>query len=164
MKLLPILLINVVTVGVALFVYEQVRDDPEAFDLWMRYLRRSILESSEFSQALFDRYFEIYAQFADRLVAQIVGVTRTAGRYDDALIVVLSDHGEAFLEHDEFLHTTLLYEEFVRVPLVVKWPAEVDAKPPTRPRLWGPGPRLRILPRCWRPHVPTEAQSVGHAT
>ena len=36
-----------------------------------------------------------------------------------------SDHGEAFFEHGRFLHTRLLYDEFLRVPFVVKWPARV---------------------------------------
>jgi arylsulfatase A-like enzyme len=47
---------------------------------------------------------------------------RAADRFDDALVVVLSDHGEAFLEHGRFMHTWGLYEEYLRVPLVVKWP------------------------------------------
>ena len=68
------------------------------------------------------RYDENVA-FADHLVGQIVDTIRSAGRYEQSLIVVLSDHGEAFLEHDFFLHGDLLYEEFVRVPLVIKWPA-----------------------------------------
>jgi arylsulfatase A-like enzyme len=37
------------------------------------------------------------------------------------LIVVTSDHGEAFGEHDGFGHHTM-YEEILRVPLLVKWP------------------------------------------
>ena len=34
-----------------------------------------------------------------------------------------SAHGEAFNEHGRFLHTRWLFEEFIHVPLVVKWPA-----------------------------------------
>ncbi len=71
-----------------------------------------------------DRYQE-NALFADALVGRILDRLTSAGRYDDALIVVLSDHGEAFLEHGEFLHSSRLYWEFLQVPLVIKWPASL---------------------------------------
>jgi arylsulfatase A-like enzyme len=41
---------------------------------------------------------------------------------DDALIVVVSDHGEEFLEHGMFGHAHSLFEETVRVPLIVRFP------------------------------------------
>ena len=43
----------------------------------------------------------------------------------DTLVVVLSDHGEAFGEHGEVLHTTL-HEEITRVPLLVRHPRARD--------------------------------------
>ena len=43
----------------------------------------------------------------------------------DTLVVVLSDHGEAFGEHGEVLHTTL-YQEVTRVPLLVSHPRARD--------------------------------------
>ena len=50
---------------------------------------------------------------------------RDAGRYDDAIVIVTSDHGEGFFEHGRFIHTQLLYEEFIRIPLIIKWPQAV---------------------------------------
>lgn len=41
---------------------------------------------------------------------------------DDTLIVVLSDHGEAFEEHGWMLHGATQYEEELRVPLIVRLP------------------------------------------
>jgi arylsulfatase A-like enzyme len=66
--------------------------------------------------------YEENVQFADHLVGRLVDDLRAQGRYDDALIIVTADHGEAFYEHGRFLHTSLLYEEFIHVPLVIKWP------------------------------------------
>lgn len=62
-------------------------------------------------------------QYADDVVGRVVRTLKRAGRYDDATIVLLSDHGEAFYEHGHFLHTWPMYEEAVHVPLVIKWPA-----------------------------------------
>jgi arylsulfatase A-like enzyme len=70
--------------------------------------------------------YEETVQFADHQVGLLVQQLRELGRYDDALIIVLSDHGEAFYEHGHFLHTTHLYEEFVRVPLAIKWPRSFE--------------------------------------
>lgn len=69
-----------------------------------------------------DLYLE-NVEFADHLVGRLIEAIRRAERYEDSLIVLVSDHGEAFFEHGRFLHTTHLYEEFLRVPLIIKWPA-----------------------------------------
>jgi hypothetical protein len=45
------------------------------------------------------------------------------GLYDRALIVFLSDHGDEFLDHGGLGHGFTLFDELVRVPLVVKFPA-----------------------------------------
>jgi len=88
-------------------------------------LRFSVEQSAlrdEIRRAAIARYEE-NVRFADHLVGRLVDELRRAGRYDDALIIVTADHGEAFYEHGIFLHNQLLFEELVRVPLVVKWPA-----------------------------------------
>ena len=42
--------------------------------------------------------------------------------YDDSLIVILSDHGEAFQDHGGWEHGHTLYNELVKIPLLVKFP------------------------------------------
>lgn len=41
----------------------------------------------------------------------------------DVLFVLTSDHGEEFADHADLGHGHTLYEELVRVPLLVRWPA-----------------------------------------
>jgi arylsulfatase A-like enzyme len=43
--------------------------------------------------------------------------------YDNTLIIITSDHGEAFGEHNLMAHSKTLYEELLRVPLVMKYPS-----------------------------------------
>jgi arylsulfatase A-like enzyme len=59
-------------------------------------------------------------RYADTALAQLIEGLRTRGLLDDTLLVVCGDHGEAFGEHrGNFGHTFFLYEENVRVPLVL---------------------------------------------
>ena len=82
-------------------------------------------EIEEIARYALARYHE-NVEFADHLVGRLVEMLEKADRYENTLIVLLSDHGEAFFEHGRFLHTTTLYEEFLRVPLFVKWPAHMS--------------------------------------
>ncbi len=47
---------------------------------------------------------------------------RQDGLLDNTLVVVFSDHGEEFFEHDGLLHQ-MLYRETLHVPLIFFWPA-----------------------------------------
>lgn len=92
--------------------------------------RRRLLElTPEDRVYIRGRYLENVA-FADRLVERIVRTLTAAGRFDRSLILVTSDHGEAFLEHGVFMHSRELHQEMLRVPLVVKWPAQVEGFAP----------------------------------
>jgi arylsulfatase A-like enzyme len=54
----------------------------------------------------------------DRLLRQLHDVRRT----DNTVVVVTADHGEQFLDHGGWEHSSSLYEELIRVPLIVKAP------------------------------------------
>lgn len=41
---------------------------------------------------------------------------------DDAIVVIFSDHGEEFWDHGDFEHGHTLYDELLRVPLIVRAP------------------------------------------
>lgn len=58
----------------------------------------------------------------DLLVGPLIDKLRRLGLYDRCLIVITSDHGEEFFEHGGWGHGHSLYEEALRVPLVVKFP------------------------------------------
>jgi arylsulfatase A-like enzyme len=42
--------------------------------------------------------------------------------FEDSLLIITSDHGEEFDDHGGLGHGTSLYEELVRVPLIVRFP------------------------------------------
>jgi len=62
--------------------------------------------------------------YVDSAVGRLLAALRTRGLYQDALLVVVADHGEAFGEHGELSHGLLLYDDTVHVPLLIKLPGE----------------------------------------
>jgi arylsulfatase A-like enzyme/Flp pilus assembly protein TadD len=59
---------------------------------------------------------------ADAIVGRFFDALKARGLYDDALIVLLSDHGEGLGDHGEDEHGIFLYRESIQVPLMVKLP------------------------------------------
>ena len=66
---------------------------------------------------LLDLYDAGIRQVDDEL-ARLFGFLEDDGLLDDTLLVVLSDHGEEFLEHGSVLHGHTQFQEVVRVPLI----------------------------------------------
>jgi arylsulfatase A-like enzyme/predicted negative regulator of RcsB-dependent stress response len=64
---------------------------------------------------------------ADEIVGELIASLKQQGIYDDALIVFLSDHGEGLGDHGEAEHGIFLYQEAIRVPLIVKLPGNARA-------------------------------------
>jgi arylsulfatase A-like enzyme/thioredoxin-like negative regulator of GroEL len=64
---------------------------------------------------------------SDATVGELIATLKTAGLYDEALILFTSDHGEALWEHGEDQHGILLYREVLQVPLVMKLPRSEQA-------------------------------------
>jgi len=62
------------------------------------------------------------ARWVDDSVGQLLAELKRLGLYDDALILVVSDHGEEFWEHGSYGHGHTLYDELLHVPLLVKLP------------------------------------------
>ena len=57
----------------------------------------------------------------DHAIGEFLEDLKARGLYENALIIITSDHGEAFGEHDAYMHADV-YEHNIRVPLFVKFP------------------------------------------
>jgi tetratricopeptide (TPR) repeat protein len=58
----------------------------------------------------------------DRALAEFSRRLASAGILDDALVIALADHGEAFGEHGETGHGFFIYDTTLRIPLVIASP------------------------------------------
>jgi arylsulfatase A-like enzyme len=59
----------------------------------------------------------------DRTVGRLTRYLKAHQLYDRSTIVLLSDHGQGLGDHGEGTHGLFVYEEGLRVPLIVKQPA-----------------------------------------
>ena len=79
------------------------------------------------SRALYDAEIG----FMDAQFGELIEFLKNERLYDSSMIVVLSDHGEEFNEHGGWTHGRSLYEEVLRIPLIIKFPGG-----------WGAGRRI----------------------
>ena len=77
--------------------------------------------SQDYCRGLMGRY-DGAIQYVDDQVGKLLDTLRTRGLYDDALIIITSDHGEAFGERHQLSHGMSVYENQIRIPLIVKVP------------------------------------------
>lgn len=97
----------------------------EPFFLWVHYFDPHTKYLSHpdwnFGDGRKDRYDEEIAH-TDLHIGRLLEKLREAGLDDRTIIVFVADHGEEFKEHGGLEHQTL-YEEIVRVPLLIKAPS-----------------------------------------
>ncbi len=90
-------------------------------DLGLRKLREEA-PYEPLELALLQRLYRMEVESVDERVGILLELLRFRGFEDDTVIAFTSDHGEEFLEHGRFLHGHTLYEEQLRVPLILAGP------------------------------------------
>jgi uncharacterized sulfatase len=116
---------------------------PKVMDRWVPYLKRD-REAREFlrtfnmqsyrwmapvtepltdwqHQVLVDTY-DAEMAYQDRLLRKMFRYLKRSGQLDNTMIIAVSDHGESHGEHDFMGHAFSIYNELVRVPLVIHYP------------------------------------------
>ncbi len=73
-------------------------------------------------QMLIDLYDTAVYYADEALVGGLTQYLKAKGVYDEAMIVVAGDHGEEFYDHGSWEHGHSLYNELIRIPLVIKYP------------------------------------------
>ena len=87
---------------------------------------------TRYSSALYDGEIA----YVDAAMGKLFAGLRTKGSFENSVIALMADHGEAFGEHGEERHGMFLYDETIHVPLLIKFPknkykeVRVDARVP----------------------------------
>ena len=69
-------------------------------------------------------YFDYLGELVgmDREIGAFFDDLRSRGLYERSMVLVVADHGEEFLDHGTTRHGKTLYEEVLRVPMILKLP------------------------------------------
>lgn len=73
------------------------------------------------------RRYDAEIAYVDAELGRLLDTLSSLGLADETLIVVTADHGEGLMDHGHMMHGVHIYDEQVRVPLVVAWPDTVPA-------------------------------------
>ncbi len=82
-------------------------------------------KAPDFGSSYLDAY-DAALNWSDRVVGALVNHLQERGLLDKTMIVVTSDHGEAFQEHGTEGHARNLYREVIQVPWIVSLPFALE--------------------------------------
>jgi arylsulfatase A-like enzyme len=86
------------------------------------YLKRGFRLRPSSRRMLLGRYHDAIA-LMDRKLERFFAAAQADGLLDDTVVILTSDHGEAFGEHDLYLHDASVYDTHLHVPLWIRHPA-----------------------------------------
>lgn len=98
-------------------------------DIWIKQQFEQNLKRYEIDEDLVRRWRRKYpsaVKYVTERVIDIMKVMRNAGVFDNSLIIVTSDHGQLLGEHGRIGHGVFLYDELLRVPLLIKYPTNLE--------------------------------------
>ncbi|MFT4540986.1 MAG: arylsulfatase A-like enzyme [Planctomycetota bacterium] len=64
-------------------------------------------------------------RWTDETIKKLLADLDSWGLDEDTIVVLTSDHGTEFWEHGGIAHRTTLYDELIRVPLIVRYPRQL---------------------------------------
>lgn len=71
--------------------------------------------------------------YLDQQIGLLAGKLQRAGILDQALLIITSDHGEAFGRRQLMWHGNALYQNEVHVPLIIKYPGQTEKQVSSQP-------------------------------
>jgi arylsulfatase len=128
-------------------------EDVFSYYRFMQMRSKGVLASGAFRPRLenFRQRYAASVRNLDRELGRLIAELRSEGRWDEALVWVVSDHGEAFGERDWAGHTgNELGPALLRVPWLLKLP-----------KSWGVPPRVEAAPVSTASLLPTTLGLLG---
>jgi arylsulfatase A-like enzyme len=81
-----------------------------------------IKKFSEAKVAFLKQQYVNEGEFLDAQLGKFFSMLKLRGIYENSMIILTSDHGQSFNEHGFMYHGVYLYDEIVRIPLIIKYP------------------------------------------
>lgn len=96
---------------------------------YMAWLNQHGSDYSPEDLAYIRRLYDAGIGYTDAQVGALLDALEARGLLERAIVILTSDHGEEFQDHGKLLHTQL-YDELVRVPLIISLPEMRGDAPP----------------------------------
>ena len=104
---------------------KQLADRPSRFFMWTHWVdpHAEYVPHEEFDYGPSERErYDAEVSFVDAQVGRIMDALVETKLWEKTVIIVTSDHGEAFAEHGMIRHGFEVWEELVHVPLLIRVP------------------------------------------
>lgn len=85
-------------------------------------LRQGAIEASAADRTRIEALYDGGLAYGDAELGRLLDAALTRYEPGEVLVIVTSDHGEEFFDHDGVLHGFTLYRDQLHVPLVAWWP------------------------------------------
>ncbi len=102
------------------------RERPDLVQLNDRYVRGNAEPLDEGLQKDARDVYDASAAAVDEGLRELFGGLEARGLLRDAIVVITADHGEELMDHGHVSHGVALYEESIRVPLIVLLPGGTE--------------------------------------
>jgi len=83
---------------------------------------------SDADKVHFEALYDGEIAYTDEIVGSFLNRLREMDLLNETVVIIFSDHGEEFWEHGGIKHGDTLYDEQLRVPLIIRL---ADSRPPT---------------------------------
>ncbi len=122
-------------------IFEEKNHDLLSLMTYTQILQKIIYDSEMKRNIIYyaQKLYDSSIRFVDHNIGILMDYLERSGLVDETILIITADHGEEFLEHGAFGHTgrnffTHMYEELLRVPLIV------------------------LVPKDWRPKIKMQRQ------
>jgi len=106
------------------FSNQSTRGDVVNFQFQATTFRRKPVLTADEIKGEVDGYDNCLA-YLDAQIGELIAEMQRRGLEKNTLVIITSDHGESFGDHDLFGHGNSLYIETLKVPLILSWPGNV---------------------------------------
>lgn len=86
------------------------------------YIKKRITDISLYSIEDIKNKYELAIKFVDSQVGRLINFLKKQNKWENTIFVVMADHGENLGEHNIYFSHAGLYDDAIKVPLIMKMP------------------------------------------
>lgn len=73
-------------------------------------------------------FYDGAISYLDTRIFEIYSFLQKRELLDNTMVIITSDHGDSFGEHEIFFHAFCLYDTLIKIPLIIKYPVDLGIR------------------------------------